>query len=261
MYKFISHTQHYIENNSCCLILSSISRFLVSSLPYAYLWGGIDPFLPISYAVSVDILAIARLRKHISRVTPEVSRDIAYAKENQERFSSLVEMAIRIQDQILTDSTLVLAEKASVIAQRQVWHSVLARLGAIMEDVATTEGKLAMLEVIIPVFKDAETFYRHSRNELTTIRNEYTHLMHRLEDEQFNRETEQAEAGVFSSPGGRSLAEYSSDVTDVVKGVELGASSLQLAKDAWVRFQMDYSIALFHDTKASKKPDRGGDKG
>jgi hypothetical protein len=170
-------------------------------------------------------------------------------------------MATRIQDQILTDSTLVLAEKASVIAQRQVWHSVLARLDAIMEDVTTTEGNLAMLEVIIPVFKDAETFYRHSRNELTTVKNECTNLMHRLEDEQFNREIEQAEAGVFSSPGGRSLAEYSSDVTDVVKGVELGASSLQLAKDAWVRFQMDYSNALFHYTKASKKPDQGGDKG
>ncbi len=140
-------------------------------------------------------------------------------------------MAIRIQDQILTDSTLVLAEKASVIAQRQVWHSVLARLDAIMEDVATTEGNLVMLEVIILVFKDAETFYRHPRNELTTVKNEYTNLMHRLEDEQFNREIEQAEAGVFSSPGGRSLAEYSSDVTDVVKGVELGVSIVFAASE------------------------------
>lgn len=237
------------------LVVSWLARYHI-----AYLWGGIDPFLPVSYTGSVEIPAIVRLRKHISRITPEVSRDIARATENQERFSSLVEMAIRIQDQILTDGTTVLAEKASVIAQRQVWHSVLARLGVNMEDVANTEGKLAMLEVIIPVFKDAEIYYRHSRNDLTLVKNEYTNLMHRLENGQFNQEIKQAEAGVFSSPGGRSPAEITNDVKDVVKAIEMGAWSLQRAKDAWVRFQTDYSNALFGNTKASKKPDQGAEK-
>ena len=76
---------------------------------------------------------------------------------DQERYSKVVAMAFQVQDDILSDKGLTIAEKARIIVQRQAWHLVLACLDADM-DVMTVEGKLATLEVIIPVFKKAEEF-------------------------------------------------------------------------------------------------------
>ena len=129
-------------------------------------------------------------------------------------------MTQRVQDRIRADKSTVTAEKDSIIAERQIWRSVLARLGLDMKDVAVTEDRLAMLEAIILVFKDAEQFFRRSRNELTYINNEYSNLKRRLDVEQF---IQQNGVSVFSSSGEKILAEIIIDVEDIVKSIEQGA--------------------------------------
>ena len=59
-----------------------------------------------------------------------------------------------------------------------------------MKDAATTVEKLTILQVIVPVCRSAEMFYRRSRSELTNIKSEYDNLLRRLKIKQLIKESE-----------------------------------------------------------------------
>ena len=162
-------------------------------------------------------------------------------------------MAHRIQDRLLYDKEDITAEKELMMAEWEIWRIILARLGFNTKDVAAASEKIAMLESMIPVFKDAEEFYRHSRMELTNINGEYSHLQRQLDAQQLMQQVEQmrmtgVSAMLLLSPSpdedARS-ADITADIEDVVRSIEQGAWALRRAKERWVEFQVEYSNALF----------------
>ena len=218
-----------------------------------YLWGGMDPFLPIPYEPTAEARSISRFRRFIARVTPDVDLDIERAEECRERYAILINRAVRIQDGILQDTMDM--EKDQITKGGNPWDQILNILGQGGNDIAELNRDMDILSSIIPVFGGAEQFYRFSKNDLTHIKSPYMTLDSRLDQEGFIQHMQKGEyslAVLFGHGTKGSSPETTIEVRDIVKGIERGARALQENKDNWDKSQAVYSKALFEPRSESK---------
>ena len=254
---------HYITFTCIKTLLTSHLSviFWLAHHKIAYLWGSLTLFLSPCFTQTVESCCIICLKKHISHIKSEVVWDMTCMCKNQEHFIYLIEMTHWIQDCLLYNKEDITAEKELIMTDWEIWCIILMHLSFNMKDVAAVSEKIAMLKIMILIFKDAEEFYCHSYIKLININSEYSYLHWQLNVQQLMQQVKQMWMTkiftllllLLSPDKNKRSADITADIENVIWSIKQNAWTLQQIKKRWVEFQMKYSNVLFRNLKARKK--------